>query len=529
MVVFICFLKINSYTNNNNDNNVVRIGVYEYEPCITVNSNGEISGYYADFFKKIKGKYDFEYEYVVCSLSEGLKKLKSGEIDIMPGIPINSDYEEIIYNKYSIQDERFGLYISDYMNGKFYLGNYINFDKTLKLGLVKDDYNAYWILEFFKVNNINVEVINKETYKELYDLLSENKIDAMIDNIYNKDKYNMVYEFASSPIYIAGNKESRFILDKIDEAINDFVKKGKNKLIKLQNKYFEKNYKLSLYKKIVLFLSLIITSLISIIFGIIPSVKKRIIVNKIKNRMCNGKYLLNYQPIYNPRNREIIGFEGLLRLKGKEDKLISPYEFIPEIESNNMLYDISIWVLNRAIEDYEKIGKLKSMIGREFYISINISLNEIENDKFVKEIIEILSKSKLNNNQICLEIIERVKINDIDKITKNIDLLKKAGFKIAIDDFGVEYSNLDVLQKLDIDIIKVDKNFVDGVGKDIIRNEIIKFISKIARVKNKSVVLEGVEEERQHHDIKKIENNLLYVQGYYYNKPMGLEEVLEIL
>ncbi|WP_195964705.1 EAL domain-containing protein, partial [Clostridium cuniculi] len=70
------------------------------------------------------------------------------------------------------------------------------------------------------------------------------------------------------------------------------------------------------------------------------------------------------------------------------------------------------------------------------------SLNEIENEAFVKKAIQILYKSNLEPNKICLEIIERVKINDLDKINKNIDLLKGAGFKIAIDDFGVEYSNL---------------------------------------------------------------------------------------
>ncbi|WP_195964704.1 EAL domain-containing protein, partial [Clostridium cuniculi] len=73
--------------------------------------------------------------------------------------------------------------------------------------------------------------------------------------------------------------------------------------------------------------------------------------------------------------------------------------------------------------------------------------------------------------------------------------------------------------------IKIDKNFVDGIGKDIIRNEIVLFISKIARNTNKYVVLEGVEEVEQESAIKKIENDLLYVQGYYYNKPMYIEDI----
>ena len=103
--------------------------------------------------------------------------------------------------------------------------------------------------------------------------------------------------------------------------------------------------------------------------------------------------------------------------------------------------------------------------------------------------------------------------------------MKKSGFKIAIDDFGIEYSNLDVLEKLDADIIKVDKEFVDGLGKDLIKDETILFILKVAKSENKFVILEGVEEEEQDKKIKKFNNKTLFVQGYFYNKPMPIESI----
>ena len=137
-----------------------------------------------------------------------------------------------------------------------------------------------------------------------------------------------------------------------------------------------------------------------------------------------------------------------------------------------------------------KIKNYKCVSNKNFYISLNISLNEIENDNFVKQAIEILSKSNLEKNNICLEVIERFKINNTNKANKNIKLLRENGFKIAIDDFGIEYSNLDILEKLHIDTIKIDKNFVDGIGKDIIKNEIVLFISKIAKITNKSSIIE---------------------------------------
>ncbi len=280
----------------------------------------------------------------------------------MLGIPIlDSTTKDFIFNKNPIFEEKFGVYSKKYVT----LDLLKNFN-IVRLGLVEDDYNANWILSFFDTNNINIDITYAKTYKELEQLIEEDKIDLMVDSGYKKSNYNLIYEFSGRQVYIAGNKNNRDILEKIDKAILDF-------------------------------------------------------------------------------------------------------------KSNN-----------------------------------------------------ILSKSNLGPNKICLEIIERVKINDLNKITRNINSLKDAGFKIAIDDFGVEYSNLDVLHKLDVDIIKVDKNFVDGIGKDMIKSETILFISRIARAKNKSIVLEGVEEEEQHIEIKKIKNEHLYVQGYYYNKPMNIESIANL-
>ena len=152
-------------------------------------------------------------------------------------------------------------------------------------------------------------------------------------------------------------------------------------------------------------------------------------------------------------------------------------------------------------------------------------MKEIENDDFVDIAIRLLKESNLGHQKICLEIIERFKMNDEDKIAQNIRRLKQAGFKLAIDDFGVEYSNLDIFQKLDVDIIKVDKMIIDGIGKDAIKEEIILFISRLADIGNHFVVLEGIEEASQDTKIKEMKNDRLYVQGYYYNKPMYKKQI----
>ena len=521
IILFINILSINVYSQNENIKDKIKIGVYEYDPYIIVDDEGHISGYYNDFFNLLKKHYDFEYEYIVCSISDGLKKLEDGYIDIMPGIPIDiKNSEDIIFNKNSISKEKFGIFTNKDIN----INDLEKFN-VVRVGLVEDDYNAEWILDYFKSNNINIEVVFDEDYEGLEKLIEEDKIDVMIDSAYKNSKYNKIYEFVGHQVYLAGNKNSESILNDMDRAIDKFGLKEKYKINKLTNKYFNEEYNIVSFKEIVLLIIITVLSLMIILFLIIPRIKKNIIRNKIKNRINNNQYLLQYQPIYNPRNKEIVGFEGLLRLVDENNKIIPTYKFIPEIEKNNMLFDVSIWILEKAIKDYKKIKNFECMNEKDFYISINLSLNELENDKFVKNAIETLYKSNLEKNKICLEIIERVKANDIDKIKSNIKYLKDAGFKIAIDDFGVEYSNLDILEMLDIDIIKVDKNFIDGIGENIIINEIILFICRIASVKNRFIVLEGVEEEYQDIIIKNINNDFLYVQGYYYNKPMYIEDI----
>lgn len=514
-------LSMNEKSTKIQSENIVKVGVYEYEPYIYLDRNGNITGYYNDLLKLINKKYDFSYEYVEYNISEGIDKLKNCDIDIMLGLPIDSRLnEDIIFNQQSIDEEEFGVFSKENI-----IMSDLKSSKNLKLGLVEDDFNAEWVLKFFKQNNINTEVVYKKNYKELSQLMKEDKIDIMVDNPYKKNKYKMIYKFAGEPIYIAGNKNSSGILANIDKAIEEYRLQNNDSIEKLQLRYFDEDYKKDLINKFILILISFILFLLITFIKIIPQIKKINTKKKIKYKMNKDKYLLQYQPIYNPRNKEIIGFEGLLRLLDEENKLVPPYKFIPEIEKNDMLFDISLWILKKAIEDYNKIKNYKCVSNKNFYISLNISLNEIENDNFVKQAIEILSKSNLEKNNICLEVIERFKINNTNKANKNIKLLRENGFKIAIDDFGIEYSNLDILEKLHIDTIKIDKNFVDGIGKDIIKNEIVLFISKIAKITNKSVVLEGVEEEHQDTIIKKIENDSIYVQGYYYNKPMYLEDI----
>ena len=520
-VVFLSiFLGSSVYAQKIQKDQVIKVGVYEQEPYFMLDADGNMSGYHYDLMKLLQKKHQLKYEFVVDTLDNGLKKLANQEIDIMLGVSMKSKLgDQIIFNRYRTNKEVFGVFSKDETSFESLHSN-----KGLKLGMVEDDANAEMVLNLFKATGADVSVVYEKDYKTLERRLEEDEIDLIVDNRWKQRDYFLVYEFSGGDVYIAGHKGSQAILDAIDQTIEKFTLETESPMTLLYKRYF--NSTETMYQEIVI--GIVVIAALTIIGIVFPVMKKRSIKNRIRRRMNKNQYTLQYQPIYHSMSNSVVGFEGLLRLLDKDNKLIPPLKFLPEIEENDMLFEVSIWIIKKVIDDYAKIKDYDYMREKDFYMSLNLSVKEIENDVFVDQAIKLLTQSNLGHQKICLEIIERFKTNDVDKITQNIKRLKQAGFKLAIDDFGVEYSNLDIFQKLDVDIIKVDKSLVDGIGKDSVKEEVLFFISRLAHIVNRAVVLEGVEEASQDIKIKEMGNEKLYVQGYYYNKPMYKEQIQKL-
>ena len=504
-------------------NEIIKVGVYASSPYYEIDANGNVSGYYHDVLTLLQEKYPFKYEYVIYGFSEALTALKEGNIDIMFGVAVTPKrLEDMIYNTQVIVTEKCALYAND---EEF---NSISKIKKAKVGLVENSTTAWMILNYFKSIGVDVEPVFVSDWRELEKQFEEGKIDIISHSVnLKKEGYYKIYEFSGDQTYIAANKNNRDILDKMDEAITEFQSQETNPMDALYEEYFGDSNE-AILKKMSKVSLLLIVALLSFICFSVPKLKRKKIKEKIRFNMRNDNYLLQYQPIYNPRNETVVGFEALLRLQDEDKKLIPPSEFIPEIEENNMLFEVSLWILKTVIKEYSDIKRYDCVKNKEFYISLNISLHEIENRKFIDEASKLLEGSKLGHNKICLEIIERIKVKELDKVAENLSVLKQAGFKIAIDDFGTEYSNLDRLLNLDTHIIKIDKSFVEEVDKDLMKNEIITFVSRIAEVKKKDIVLEGIEKEAEALKIKNMKNDSIYVQGYYYNKPLFKEQIKSI-
>lgn len=501
---------------------VLKVGFYDNYPYFYINDKAKVCGDYNEIVKSLSKRLNFKVEYVNCSLLELLKELENGEIDLVVGINKTPEREKLFeFSKNCINEKKYSIYTNE--NIKY--GN-LEALNGKKMGYIKNELDNEKILNYLKSRNINVELVNGSSYKGIKTLLIDDKVDFIVDNsdsdIKNKGKdIKEIFQFSSGPKYIITNKNNKELINEIDQGLNSInVEQDNNNILDYKN--FNKFFNDDINKHIFIIFALIV-------FLILFKKERKILTSVIKkkriiNNLKKDNYTLYYQPIVDFKHNRVRSVEALLRLR-KDGKLLTPYHFMKGIEDANMMKEITLWVLKRVIKDYNIIRCYDNINEKDFYISLNVSFNEIKDREFLKKIVEIVNDNKIIKNSICLEIIEKFVVGEIEKIQENINFLQDNGILIAIDDFGVEYSNLDLLKKIDSNIIKIDKFFADGINDSEISLKVIDFILDICRLSDKSIVIEGIEEKEQVDIIKTFLYEKIYIQGYYFSKPLDIKSL----
>jgi diguanylate cyclase (GGDEF)-like protein/PAS domain S-box-containing protein len=241
--------------------------------------------------------------------------------------------------------------------------------------------------------------------------------------------------------------------------------------------------------------------------------------------ITSGLLEVFYQPIVDIQSNKILKFEALARWRDSKGKSISPAEFIPIAEEYGLIHDLGAFILKQACVD------LKSIHDRGFtdiVFSINRSIKEIVNERSDKHsILSIIESYDIPYNSIIVEITESTAMSD-DKYTKSaLSKLRNSGVRVALDDFCTGYSSLNYLIDYEIDLIKIDRSFVNNISKNVKNEILIRTILSLARQLNIEVVAEGVENIEQ---LKFLEahqcNN---AQGFYYNPAIPINECLSLL
>lgn len=240
----------------------------------------------------------------------------------------------------------------------------------------------------------------------------------------------------------------------------------------------------------------------------------------MEQALKDKEFLVVYQPKISASTEKAVGAEALVRWH-KNGETIPADKFIPLFEKNKFIIKLDLYVFEQACKD---IASWKKKYGFVPIISINVSKEHFVYENFINEYVKITDKYCIDRSKIDLEITESATVDDKIDIIKILNSIREKGFVVSIDDFGTGYSSLSMLQNIPIDIIKIDKVFVDKADLSSDRN-IINYIVYLAKRLGVKTIVEGVETKEQADYVRNL--NCDVIQGYYYSKPISKEEFEE--
>lgn len=246
--------------------------------------------------------------------------------------------------------------------------------------------------------------------------------------------------------------------------------------------------------------------------------------NDLRHAIERDEFLLYYQPKIDISNRKVTGVEALIRWKHPHKGLVPPNHFIPLAEEMGLIIQVGDWVIKTACKQIA----LWSLQGyKDIRVAVNLSVMQLQQPDFVDRVKEILEETGIEPKYLELEITENIIMSEFKFTNKRLYDLRKLGIHIALDDFGKGYSSLNYLKQLEIDVLKIDKTFIDDILKNQNEQAIVKAVVDMAHSMKLDVVAEGVETWDQFEYLKKLYCDK--VQGYLFSKPLSAMEFEEYI
>jgi len=245
--------------------------------------------------------------------------------------------------------------------------------------------------------------------------------------------------------------------------------------------------------------------------------------NVIRYAIENDAFSLVYQPQYRTKDKKLRGFETLIRLNDANGGPVSPGAFIPVAEKSSLIIDVDRWVLRNAMTDFKPLlAKNPDII-----VSINISASHMLADHFLDDIDKVLKETGFPAKNLELELTESVFVDSLGKAKEIMVKIKERGIQIALDDFGTGYSSLSYLKELPIDLLKIDKAFVDSISDGPREESFVAAIISLSQLMQFAVISEGVEEEYQLNILRNLGCD--YIQGFLWGKPQLISDAAGLL
>ncbi|SQF95268.1 PAS:GGDEF [Paucimonas lemoignei] len=235
----------------------------------------------------------------------------------------------------------------------------------------------------------------------------------------------------------------------------------------------------------------------------------------LRHALEQKEFTLFYQPQFSGDGKRLTGAEALLRWRHPRRGLVSPVEFIPVLEELGLVVEVGDWVLSEACRQLKAWHQAKVRVPK---VSVNISARQFSDGQLGNRIASILKETGLPPACLELELTESILMREVDQAMQILAGLKRLGLSIAIDDFGTGYSSLNYLKQFPIDILKIDRTFVDGLPSGEQDAQIARAIIAMAHSLNLAVIAEGVETHEQLEFLR--EHGCDEVQGFLFGRPM---------
>jgi sensor c-di-GMP phosphodiesterase-like protein len=238
----------------------------------------------------------------------------------------------------------------------------------------------------------------------------------------------------------------------------------------------------------------------------------------LRRAIAAGEIKVFYQPVMDLKTSTCVGAEALARWQTAAGEWISPNVFIPLAEKSGLIRDLTLAVMRTVVSDLKRVFKAAPTC-----INLNLSPDDLNDDRVGRELEDALRDAGLPSTAVKLEITERALVN-ADSARKLIGEFRGRGHEIAVDDFGTGYSSLSYLQSFELDVLKIDKSFVDAIGTGAATSQVIVHVIDMAKSLGLRIVAEGVETVQQAQWL--IEHDVHFAQGYLFAKPLSLGDFL---
>ncbi len=242
----------------------------------------------------------------------------------------------------------------------------------------------------------------------------------------------------------------------------------------------------------------------------------------IKDAIAKKDFVLYYQPMISLTDKEVYGIEALLRWEHKERGVLPPSEFLRVMEQSGDINWVGLWAFEELIKQAEEM-KLKTPDNRLIF-SLNLSTKQLLSPALAEELRRIIKRHRVNVQDFCLEVSEYALYQDNEVANTNIIDLKKIGFKIALDNYGLEFSTLSALEKLPLDIIKLDRRFIEESRANLMLSNVLEMVVKYSAEKGVKLVAEGVENQELLDYVEA--KGITMAQGYFFARPSDKRQIV---